>query len=180
MHLGYDPSIPNLWEFLDRGKFSIDGPGGESIDAVYVAVQHYSNDEACHPHFSQGVPQRYMVWKEWHYTNIRAISSLIPNANGIQISTNRSRFWLFQDHGARELRTREEAEKQENLQFKKLEITPGTTIIGFYAVKVSFRVSLTLFLGWFICKANRGLENLEKHVFSLGVISAAINGQNRR
>jgi hypothetical protein len=65
---------------------------------------------------------------------------------------------LFKHHPAGELGTRDEAEAKEGLQFRKLEITPGTTIIGFYAVKVSFRVSQTLFLGRFIPEANRRLK----------------------
>lgn len=103
---------------------------------------------------------RNVIWygKNGHYNNIRAISNLILDANGIQISTNRGRFWLFQTPPAGELRTREEAEEKEGLQFRKLEVTPGTTIVGFYAVKVSFRVSLTLFLDRFIYEANSGLK----------------------
>ncbi|KAL1981933.1 hypothetical protein VTN96DRAFT_1997 [Rasamsonia emersonii] len=30
-HLGYDPSIPNLWEFSDRGNFSVDGQMGKLL-----------------------------------------------------------------------------------------------------------------------------------------------------
>lgn len=82
---------------------------------------------------------------------------MILDANGIQISTNRGRFCLLK-FPAREFRTKEEAEANEGLQFRKLEITPGTTIIGFYVVKVSFRVSQTLFLGRSIPEANRGLK----------------------
>jgi hypothetical protein len=63
LELGYDPS--RYFMSLSSGhEFPIDGPGGEIIDAIYVAAQQSSDKRACYPHYSQGVPQRYMVGKK--------------------------------------------------------------------------------------------------------------------
>ncbi|OJJ42591.1 hypothetical protein ASPZODRAFT_147227 [Penicilliopsis zonata CBS 506.65] len=106
--------------------FRIDGPGGERIDAVYVAEMAEGNNRR---YADVWGPRRYMVC---HYM------LLFPaTANGhIQISTNRGRFCRLGRHPTR-FRSRQEAEANDGLSFTKIQTTPGTTIVGFYAFKTA-------------------------------------------
>ncbi|KAJ9352849.1 hypothetical protein DTO027B9_5597 [Paecilomyces variotii] len=112
--LGYDPSGFIDEYFIDEyfiekeSMFFIDGPGGERIDSLQVAVQVPTSDQNPHHRFKQGVPLRY------------------------KISTNRGRSLSLKD--PRKYGEQYEQTLQ-TLSYERLDPAPGTTVVGFYAVQ---------------------------------------------
>jgi len=121
LELGYHPSKV-FWRTI---IFPVDGPGGEIIEVVDVAVQYYA-DESLIVTLDRGYHDINKVCQR-----CGSSETYIFNAEFcFQISTNRSRCCWFRD-------TKISGSEEEEASLKRLEIVPRTTLIWFYAAKVS-------------------------------------------